>query len=411
MRSERASPATAGLGRVVVVGGGLVGLATAWRLLQSRRCDEVTLLEKDAKVASQQSTHNSGVLHSGLYYKPGSEKAALSVRGLRQMVEFCREHGVRHEICGKIVVATDPAEVSRLDALWERGTHNGLVGLRRLDSPAAIREIEPHAAGIAAIQVPQEGIVDYRGVADALEREIGRLGGRVVLKARVTRIERIGGVWRLASSAGDVSADLVITSGGLHADRIVGLSGMKPAARIVPFRGEYVRLRPAAEHLVRHLIYPVPDPSFPFLGVHFTRMIDGGIEAGPNAVLAFAREGYSPLSINPRDLAESLTSPGLWRFVARHASMSAYELYRSLSRGEFCRSLQKLVPEVLPHDLAPGGAGVRAQAMWPDGRLVDDFHFVRGDGILHVVNAPSPAATASLAIGERIVAQIDGNAG
>ena len=411
MRSERASPATAGLGRVVVVGGGLVGLATAWRLLQSRRCEEVTLLEKDAKVASQQSTHNSGVLHSGLYYKPGSEKAALSVRGLRQMVEFCREHGVRHEICGKIVVATDPAEVSRLDALWERGTHNGLVGLRRLDSPEAIREIEPHAAGIAAIQVPQEGIVDYRGVADALEREIGRLGGRVVVKARVTRIERIGGVWRLASSAGDVSADLVITSGGLHADRIVGLSGMKPAARIVPFRGEYVRLRPAAEHLVRHLIYPVPDPSFPFLGVHFTRMIDGGIEAGPNAVLAFAREGYSPLSINPRDLAESLTSPALWRFVARHASMSAYETYRSLSRSEFCRSLRKLVPAVNPGDLEPGGAGVRAQAMWPDGRLVEDFHFVRGDAILHVVNAPSPAATASLAIGERIVAQIDGNAG
>ena len=357
---------------VVVVGGGLVGLATAWRLLQTGRFDEVTLLEKDAKVASQQSTHNSGVLHSGLYYKPGSEKAALSVRGLRQMVEFCREHGVRHEICGKIVVATDPAEVSRLDTLWERGTHNGLVGLRRLDSPEAIREIEPHAAGIAAIQVPQEGIVDYRGVADALEREIGRLGGRVVVNARVTRIERGGGVWRVASTAGDVSADLVITSGGLHADRIVGLSGMKPAARIVPFRGEYVRLRPAAEHLVRHLIYPVPDPRFPFLGVHFTRMIDGGIEAGPNAVLAFAREGYTPLSINPRDLAESLTSPALWRFVARHASMSAYELYRSLSRGEFCRSLQKLVPAVNPRDLEPGGAGVRAQAMWPDGRLHGD---------------------------------------
>ena len=407
MRSEHAPRSTAGLGRVVVVGGGLVGLATAWRLLQTRRCDEVTLLEKDAKVASQQSTHNSGVLHSGLYYKPGSEKARLSVRGLRQMVDFCREHGVRHEICGKIVVATDAAEVSRLDTLWERGTNNGLVGLRRLDSPAAIREIEPHAAGIAAIQVPQEGIVDYRGVADALEREIGRLGGRVVVNARVMRIGRLGGIWRVASRAGDFPADLVINCGGLHADRIVGLSGMKPAAKIVPFRGEYVRLRPSAEHLVRHLIYPVPDPRFPFLGVHFTRMIGGGIEAGPNAVLAFAREGYSPLTINPRDLAESLASPGLWRFVARHASMSAYETYRSLSRGEFCRSLRKLVPAVNPGDLEPGGAGVRAQAMWPDGRLVEDFHFVRGDGILHVVNAPSPAATASLAIGERIVATID----
>jgi L-2-hydroxyglutarate oxidase len=394
---------------VVIVGGGLVGLATAWRLLHSRRCDEVTLVEKDAKVASQQSTHNSGVLHSGLYYKPGSEKAALSVRGLRQMVEFCREHGVRHEICGKIVVATDDAEVSRLDTLWDRGRANGLVGLRRLDSPAAIREIEPHAAGIAAIHVPQEGIVDYRGVADALEREIGRLGGRVVVNARVTRIDRVAGRWRLATTAGDFDADLTITCGGLHADRIVGLSGMKPAARIVPFRGEYVRLRPSAEHLVRHLIYPVPDPRFPFLGVHFTRMIGGGIEAGPNAVLAFAREGYTPLSINPRDLAESLTSPALWRFVARHARMSAWELYRSLSRREFCRSLRKLVPEVTPADLEPGGAGVRAQAMSADGRLVEDFHFVHGDGILHVVNAPSPAATASLAIGERIVAAIGGS--
>lgn len=407
MTSASAIPSTTGLGRAVVVGGGLVGLATAWRLLQARRCDEVTLLEKDARVASQQSTHNSGVLHSGLYYKPGSEKAGLSVRGLRQMVEFCREHGVRHEICGKIVVATDAAEAARLESLWERGTANGLLGLRRLGSPEAIREIEPYAAGIAAIQVPQEGIVDYRGVADALEREIVRLGGRVVVDARVTRIEKNRGVWRMVTGAGDFSADLVINCAGLHADRIVALSGMKPEARIVPFRGEYLRLRPAAEHLVRHLIYPVPDPRFPFLGVHFTRMIGGGIEAGPNAVLAFAREGYSPLSINARDLVESLTSPALWRFVARHASMSAYETYRSLSRGEFCRSLRRLVPAVNPGDLLPGGAGVRAQAMWPDGRLVEDFHFVRGEGILHVVNAPSPAATASLAIGQRIVATID----
>jgi L-2-hydroxyglutarate oxidase len=358
-------------GRTLVVGGGLVGLATAWRLLQAGVAD-VTLLEKDARVASQQSTHNSGVLHAGLFYKPGSEKAVRAVRGLRQMVEFCQEHRIPHEICGKIVVATTPAEVPRLDTLLERGTANGLIGLRRLASAAEIRDIEPHAAGIAAVHVPQEGIVDYRAVADALAADIGRLG------------------------------DFVVTCGGLHSDRLVRLSGLRPTTRIVPFRGEYCELVPAATHLVRHLIYPVPDPAFPFLGVHLTRLIHGGIEAGPNAVLALAREGYSWARVNLRDLGGSLAFPGLWRFLARHPRTCGYEIYRSFSRGEFCRSLRKLVPEITAGDLAPGGAGVRAQAMSRDGRLVEDFAFVRGPGVLHVVNAPSPAATASLAIGERI---------
>ena len=386
----------------IVVGGGLVGLATAYRLLQSGRVDGVTVLEKDGRVASQQSTHNSGVLHSGLFYKPGSEKAILSVRGLRQMVEFCRRHGVRHEICGKIVVATSAAEASRLDTLWDRGTRNGLLGLRRLSSTAEIRELEPHAAGVAGIHVPQEGIVDYRGVADALEREVIRLGGRVVVNARVTGLVREGGGWRALTPVGDHPADFVINCGGLHADRIAAMSGMRPTVKIVPFRGEYYRLRPTGERLVRNLIYPVPDPRFPFLGVHFTRLIDGGVEAGPNAVLALAREGYTWSTCNLRDLAESAFFPGLWRFLFRHPRMSAHEFYRSMSRVEFCRSLRLLVPDVVPDDLAPGGAGVRAQAMRPDGSLVEDFHFERGDGILHVVNAPSPAATASLAIGERI---------
>lgn len=386
---------------IVVVGGGLVGLATAWRLLQ-QGCRGVTLLEKDARVACQQSTHNSGVLHAGLFYKPGSEKALLSVRGLRQMVEFCREHAVPHEICGKIVVATNDRERSQLDVLWERGNANGLRGLRRLSSLQEIREIEPHAAGVAAIHVPEEGIVDYRAAADALAAEVVKLGGRIVVNATVMalRPESLG--WHVATTAGDFTAAYVVTCGGLHSDRLVELSGLLPAARIVPFRGEYFHLRPEAERLVRHLVYPVPDPTFPFLGVHFTRMIHGGIEAGPNAVLAWAREGYVRRSVNLRDFAGCVCFSGLWRFLARHPRMCAYELYRSWSRAEFCRSLQRLVPAVEPRDIVPGGAGVRAQAMRPDGRLVEDFEFVRGERILHVVNAPSPAATASLAIGERI---------
>lgn len=391
---ERAGP-------LIVVGGGLVGLATAWRLLQ-RGSGDVTLLEKDARVACQQSTHNSGVLHAGLFYKPGSEKAVLSVRGLRQMVEFCRDRGIPHEVCGKIVVATNERERAQLDVLWERGTRNGLVGLRRLDSPEAIREIEPHAAGVAAIHVPEEGIVDYRAVADALAREVTSLGGRIVTGARVHALRRESGGWRLGTTGGDFPASFVVTCGGLHSDRLVRLSGLRPTARIVPFRGEYFHLRPEAVHLVRNLVYPVPDPAFPFLGVHFTRMIHGGVEAGPNAVLAWAREGYVRRSVNLRDTVGTLAFPGLWRFLARHPRMCAYELWRSWSRREFCRSLQRLVPAIEPADIVPGGAGVRAQAMRPDGRLVEDFEFVGGERILHVVNAPSPAATASLAIGERI---------
>lgn len=385
----------------LVVGGGLVGLATAWRLLRAG-VEDVLLLEKDSRVASQQSTHNSGVLHSGLFYKPGSEKALLSVRGLRQMVEFCQAHGIVHEICGKIVVATTPEQVARLQVLYDRGTQNGLVGLRRLASAAEIREIEPHAAGLAAIYVPQEGIVDYRGVADALAADIARLGGRIHTGSRVTALNRDAGGWLVQTTADEYRADFIVTCGGLHSDRLVCMSGLRPNARIVPFRGEYVELKPAATRLVRNLIYPVPDPAFPFLGVHFTRLIHGGVEAGPNAVLAFAREGYSWANVNLRDLGGSLVYPGLWRFLARHPRECGYEFYRSFSKREFCRSLQRLVPEIEANDLVPGGAGVRAQAMTCAGRLVEDFDFVQGPGIVHVVNAPSPAATASLAIGERI---------
>lgn len=399
--------------RFCVVGSGLVGLATARALLLDPKMRaEAVVLEKDSHPALQQSTHNSGVLHSGLAYRPGSAKAKLAVRGIRLMTEFCQLHKIAHEICGKIVVATNDQEIDRLDRLEAWGRQNGLVGLRRLKDPAAIREVEPHAAGREALLVPEEGIVHYQGVAAALLGEIIQKGGELKTNTHVKKIVRDGTQVRLVTSTGEHTADFVIACAGLYSDRLVTASAMRPDTKIVPFRGEYYELRPERRFLVRNLIYPVPDPSFPFLGVHFTRMVSGGIEAGPNAVLALDREGYRRGSFKLADAAETLTYSGLWRFIARHGRMAAYEWYRSWSRAEFCRSLQKLVPEVQPTDLVRGGAGVRAQAMRSDGRLVDDFHFVKGDRILHVVNAPSPAATASLAIGEHIcrtVAAVLGN--
>lgn len=393
----------------IIVGGGIVGLATAHRLLESRPGLRLLLLEKESQLAAHQTGNNSGVLHAGLYYRPGSDKARLCSGGLVQMIAFCREHGIRHETCGKIVVATTPDELPRLESLWQRGTANGLRGLRKL-SPGEIREIEPHATGLAAIHVPQEGIVDYPAVANTLGGLIRSRGGDVRLAARCLKLTPGAGGWTVATTGGDFQGRFVVTCGGLHADRLVSASGLEPTAKIVPFRGEYYRIRKERRHLVRHLIYPVPDPKFPFLGVHFTRMIDGAVEAGPNAVLAFAREGYRWTDINLRDLAESLSFPGLWRFLAAYPGRCGYEIRRSLSKREFCRSLQRLVPEIREDDLETGGAGVRAQAMSADGRLVEDFRFDEAKGVLHVVNAPSPAATAALAIGatiaERVLAQL-----
>jgi L-2-hydroxyglutarate oxidase len=389
----------------VIVGGGIVGLATAYRLLEARPQARLLLLEKESKLAAHQTGNNSGVLHSGLYYKPGSEKAKLSVGGLQQMVAFCREHGIAHEQCGKIVVATSEDELQRLENLWERGNANGLQGLRKLTTEQ-IKEIEPHAAGLAAIHVPQEGIVDYPGVCEKLGELIRKRGSEIRLDTRVLKITSDGSERIVETSAGTFCANFVISCGGLHADRLVKAAGQKPSAKIIPFRGEYFQIRKERQFLVRNLIYPVPDPKFPFLGVHFTRLIHGGIEAGPNAVLAFAREGYKWSNINLRDLAETLCYPGLWKFLAKYPSMCGYEIRRSLSKAEFTRSLQKLVPEIRESDLETGGSGVRAQAMLPDGKLVEDFHFQEAPGILHVVNAPSPAATASLAIGQKIVERV-----
>ncbi len=386
---------------LIVIGGGIVGLATACKLGRAFPTLRITVLDKETKVGQHQTGNNSGVLHAGLYYKPGSAKAKLAVSGIQEMVAFCREHSIPHEICGKLVVAADDSELPRLRSLHERGQQNGLQGLKLLNLQE-MREIEPHVGGVAALRVPQEGIVDYPKVCEAIQGEIEKAGGKVVTSACVTTLSERPTGWMVRTTAGEFEADFVINCAGLHCDRVSELAGEKREVRIVPFRGEYYQIKPDRQFLVRNLIYPVPDPEFPFLGVHFTRLIHGGIEAGPNAVLAFAREGYRKTDFNPLDLFDAVTFPGLWRFLAKHKRMSWAEFRRSFSKRLFCESLQRLVPEIRADDLQTGGAGVRAQAMSPDGNLVQDFCFVNRRRALHVLNAPSPAATASLAIGEAI---------
>jgi L-2-hydroxyglutarate oxidase len=391
--------------RLIIIGGGIVGLATAYKALRRLRGLEVIVLEKESAPGRHQTGHNSGVLHCGLYYKPGSLKARLAVSGIQEMVAFCRDQQVPHEICGKLVVAADETEVPRLKALFERGTQNGLQGLQLLSQPQ-MRELEPHVGGVAGLRVPQEGIVDYAAVCAALVKNISAAGGKVVTGAKAAALKQNGAGWVAQTTAGEYECDFFVNCGGLHADRLSQLAGLKREVRIVPFRGEYYKIRPDRQHLVRQLIYPVPDPQFPFLGVHFTRLIHGGIEAGPNAVLAFAREGYRKTDVNLADLFDALSFSGLWRFLAKHRRMSWAEMKRSFSSKLFCESLQRLVPEIQLEDLVPGGAGVRAQAMSPDGELVQDFHFVQQPRALHVLNAPSPAATASLAIAEEICTRV-----
>ena len=385
---------------VTVVGAGIVGLATAHALLEAG-VEGVRVLEKEPGVARHQSTHNSGVLHAGLQYTPGSEKARLAREGIRRMTDFCRHHGIPHEICGKLVVAVDEAELPRLDAMLERGRQNGLQGLRRLSAEEA-REIEPHVRCVAAIHVPEEGIVDYEAVCATMEREILGRGGEIVTGAEVRSLRREGAVWHVGTTAGSFTTRVLVNCAGLHTDRIAKMARQPSPARIVPFRGEYQRLRASREHLVRHLVYPLPEPGFPFLGVHFTRRIHGGIDAGPNAVLAFAREGYDLRTVNVMELAQALAYPGLWRFAARHRGMVARELRQSMDARRFVAALRRLVPEIQDEDLVPGGSGVRAQAMLPSGDFVHDFLWVQGAGAVHAVNAPSPAATASLSIGEEV---------
>jgi len=381
-------------------------LATAHQLLERHPSIQLILLEKENGPGKHQTGHNSGVLHCGLYYKPGSARARLAVTGIRRMVAFCEQHGVPYELCGKTVIATEPEEIPRLHALLERGTANGLEGLQLL-GPEQIHEFEPHAAGLAGIRVPQEGIVDYAAVVAAMVKEIRAKGGEIQFSSEVTRLQK-GSNWTIETNSGDYQADFLITCAGLHCDRVSRKAGSHDPAKIIPFRGEYYKLKPESQHLVRNLIYPVPDPKFPFLGVHYTRLIHGGIEAGPNAVLALAREGYRKGSFSLRDTVETLTYRGFWRFFLRYPRMCWDELRRSNSKDLFCRSLQRLVPELRVDDLMQGGAGVRAQSMSPEGQLIDDFQFARQDGALHVLNAPSPAATASLAIADEIVSMAEG---
>lgn len=386
---------------IAVAGGGLIGLATAMAL--SGRGWSVAVLEAEDRLASHQSGHNSGVIHSGLYYKPGSLKATLCVEGARAVYRFCEEEGIAHERCGKLVVATSPEDLPRLDELERRGRANGLAGVRRL-GPEEMREIEPHAAGIAALHVPGTGIADYQGVARGYARRVEARGGTVRTGARVAGVRRNGSGLVVETPAGAVAASLLVNCAGLQADRVARLCGAPVDVRIVPFRGEYYDLVPERRSLVRGLIYPVPDPRFPFLGVHLTRRVDGSVEAGPNAVLALKREGYRWRDVSLRDSAATLSWPGFWRLAARYPRIAAYEVRRSLSRGIFARDLQALVPEIRPADLVRAGSGVRAQALDAKGGLVDDFRIVRSEGAIHVLNAPSPGATASISIGERIAA-------
>ncbi|HEX3770734.1 MAG TPA: L-2-hydroxyglutarate oxidase [Polyangiaceae bacterium] len=387
----------------VVVGGGIVGLATALAVLDARAGAKVVVLEKEPGVAAHQTGRNSGVIHAGLYYKPGSLKARLCARGRSLLERFCEARGVPFERCGKLVVATSAEEVQRLDELERRGKANGLTGITRI-GPEAMREIEPHAAGVAALHVAETGIVDYREVARAYAHELERRGAEVVTGARATSIERRGSRVVVASTAGDVEARVLVGCAGLASDRVARMAGLDVDVAIVPFRGEYWMLAPERSSLVKNLIYPVPDPAFPFLGVHFTRRIGAArsIEAGPNAVLALKREGYTRTSFDARDTWGIATWPGFWRMARKHWRAGLGEQWRSWSRAAFARACAALVPSITAADLAPGGAGVRAQALSRTGALLDDFAFAEGERMVHVLNAPSPAATASLAIGEEI---------
>ena len=385
---------------VAVIGGGIVGLATAMALAQNG-IRSIAVLEAEDRVAAHQTGNNSGVIHSGLYYKPGSLKAVNCRRGRSALLDFCRKHGIAHEQCGKLVVATREDELPKLAELEERGRANGLAGLRRLKGEE-LREYEPHVGGIAGLWVPETGIVDYVAVSEKYAEVIRGLGGEIRLGFRVRKVTKKGEELVIDSPSGAVSCRNLINCAGLQSDRVARMCGIDPGLKIVPFRGEYFKLVSGKRPLVRNLIYPVPDPQFPFLGVHFTRMIDGGVEAGPNAVLAFKREGYGKFSFSARDFGEMFFYGGFWRMGFKHWRMGLGEFYRSLNKRAFVGALRRLIPEIGAGDLEPGGAGVRAQALEPDGFLADDFRIREAERMVHVLNAPSPAATASIAIGEAI---------
>lgn len=387
--------------QVAIVGGGIVALAVASALSEQAPRARLVILEKESRLGRHQTGHNSGVIHSGIYYRPGSYKARLCVEGARLMQQFCAAQGLRVERCGKVIVATTEAEVPRLAMLYERGSANGVPGLTLIDA-ARLRELEPHASALRAIHSPNTAIVDFTQVASSLASELTSRGVTIETDAKVVAIARAADGFELATPRLTVRARHIINCAGLHSDVVARMAGATPSVKIIPFRGEYYFLRPERRHLVNGLIYPVPDPEFPFLGVHFTRTVHGDVEAGPNAVLAFAREGYRFGTVRAGDVLDTLSYPGFWAMARRYWRTGAYEVYRSLSKAAFVRALQRLVPELRPEDVTRGGAGVRAQAVDPKGALVDDFRIVDSPGAIHVLNAPSPGATASLAIGRHI---------
>ena len=386
---------------VIIIGAGIVGLATAWKIKSKAPKTEILIIEKEKEPAVHQTGHNSGVIHSGLYYKPGSLKARNCIDGYNQMITFCREEGVDFDLCGKIVVATEQHELALLDTLFERGVQNGLQNLKYISSDE-LKEYEPHVAGLKGIHVPQTGIIDYKQVAKKLEEKLIQSGCEIVYNQQVSKITSDSTSRIVITAAGEYQTKLVVNCAGLYSDKVANLTPAKPDLKIIPFRGEYYKLKEGSQHLVKNLIYPVPDPNFPFLGVHFTRMMKGGVEAGPNAVLAFQREGYKKTDINPAELFETLTWPGFQKVAMKYWKTGFGEMYRSFSKAAFTKALQKLIPEIKASDLEPGGAGVRAQACNRDGGLLDDFSIQENEHFVNVCNAPSPAATSSLAIGTSI---------
>jgi L-2-hydroxyglutarate oxidase len=388
----------------IIVGGGIVGLATAYSLIKREPGLRLLVLEKESILAAHQTGRNSGVIHSGIYYKPGSYKAKFAHAGSHSMVEFCRKHDIAHDVCGKVIVATQEMELPLLEKLFQRGVENELAVTKL--AAGQVAEIEPHVRCLAGIKVPSTGIVDYKQVCARLAGLVTQGGGEVRTGVRVNGIQPSAGSQVVHTTAGDFEAGFIINCAGLHSDRVARLAGSQPKAKIVPFRGEYYELIPSRRHLVKTLIYPVPNPDFPFLGVHFTRMIDGSVHAGPNAVLAFKREGYHKTDFSLRDSWETLTYGGFWRLARRNLGEGLMEVRRSFSKQLFVASLQRLIPEVTVEDVVPTHAGVRAQALLHDGGLVDDFLFVEEQRAIHVCNAPSPAATASLEIGQAITSKL-----
>ncbi len=395
---------------IAIIGGGILGLSTAMQLLERAPQWRVAVVEKEEELATHQTGHNSGVMHSGIYYRPGSHKAQFCVAGLNNMVKFCEENEIEYQQCGKVIVALNESEFGRLDDLYQRGTANGVPDLE-LVGPERLKEIEPHTAGARALWAPHTGIVDFTKVAAAFANKFQQAGGDIFMGAAVKKIVRISDSAALETTKGTLQAKYLINCAGLYADKVAAMAGEKVGVRIIPFRGEYYTLRPESHHLVSGLIYPVPDPQFPFLGVHFTRNIKGHVEAGPNAVMALRREGYRKRDFNLGESLGNLAYPGFWKMAAKYWKIGMGEVYRSYSRRVFLHDLQRLIPEIQNSDLDSGGSGVRAQAVARDGSLLDDFSIIQGRDAIHVLNAPSPGATSSLAIGEHIAGLAVGNFG